>query len=212
MTNVINRRNTTNKKFKDTFENLASTEMTKGRLRKKKRSPDDNQVVEGILKYIIIDKIDLDGWIVEVGNAPDTFSYACYNAQGGMWIPDSTVTNNRYVPKKKTKVEISIDKYTKIYKINRIITDAKIPLASFGNTLYISNDTNTKNNKANAAIQIGQEAISLIADELVIQSGEQEIDLVNSYNQIQDLKTENQALKDRIQNIENQITNNTEEE
>lgn len=206
---IAKHRKHTNKDFKDNFVDLASNETKKGHLTNQKRGADDNQTIEGILKYIIIDRIDSDGWMVEVGNGSNSFVYACSNPQWSLNIPDSTITDTMYVPRNKTRVEFSIDKKTKIYTIVRII-GGKSSFSNYQDTLKISIDQNLKTNQdVNAEITMTQDNIELNADKIIVNSNDKQIDLVqsqiNNANQIQILIGENTILKQKLNDIEEKL-------
>lgn len=208
----------TNKDFKENFVDLASNKVKKGHLTKQERDVGDNQVVEGVLKYIIKDRIEFDGWYVEVGSGKDKFVYHCAN-QDPFTIPDSTETETKYVPKKKTKVQFIMDKHNKIYTINRILTDQKVALSLYKDQLRISVDNNNKTNQdVNAVITMGKEAIQMVANSIVIKDNDDnQFDLIenqqNHTEQIQTLTAENELLKNKINNIEQQLTQlNTQDE
>lgn len=207
---VVQHRKHTNKTFKKNFVDLASTSTKKGHLTKQKREADDNQTVEGILKHVIIDRIDSNGWMVEVGSGKDTSTYACTNPEPFLTLPDSTETDTMYVPKTKTRVEISIDKQHKIYRIVRVI-NVKTALSRYQDTLKISIDQNTKTNKdVNAEITVTNDNIELNANKIVISNNSgQKTDLVESQkkqaNQIEILIEENRILKEKINSIESQL-------
>jgi len=199
----------TNKNFKDNFVNLASNSTQKGHLTNQERSADDNQTVSGILKHVIIDRIDTNGWIVEVGSGSNSSTYACTNPNPFLTLPDSTKTNTMYVPKNKTHVEISIDKQTKIYTILRVIGATSV-LSNYQDTLKISIDQNNKTNKdIVAGIQITRDDIKLEANSITLKNANGTVDLIaeqeTQANQIQVLVNENILLKEKINNIENQL-------
>ena len=199
----------TNKEFKDNFVNLASEKVKIGHLTQK-RDVGDNQVVEGILKQIIKNQIETNGWLVEVGNGKNTHIYHCSNTDP-FNLPDVTETETMYVPTKKVKVEFIMDKFNKIYTITRMITDRKIPLSLYNDQLKISVDNNNKTNQdVNAAITINKKGINLMAESIVIQNKENEkIDLVdahqNNIESIEELKQQNLSLTNEIKEIKNQL-------
>jgi len=207
----------TNKEFKDNFVNLASNKVKLGHLTQK-RDVGDNQVVEGILKQIIKDKIETDGWLVEVGNGKNKSTYKCSNTDP-FNIPPSTETKTMYVPIKKVKVEFIMDKFNKIYTITRMITNRKIPLSLYNDQLQISVDNNNKTNgDVRARIGVSKQTINLTAESIVVQNlDEEKIDLIeahqNNVEEIAALKQQNASLIDEIQEIKNQLVQiNTQDE
>ena len=194
------------------FVNLASNKTQKGHLTKQERGADDNQTIEGVLKYVIIDRIDSDGWMVEVGSGTDTFIYPCSNPEPFLTLPDSTKTDTMYVPKNKTRVEISIDKQTNIYTIMRVIGSVSV-FSNYQDTLKISINQNEKTNQdVNAEIELTNDSIKLGANNIIIN----DINLMEAQetqsNQIKILVDENTILKERINNIEAQLNQEESQE
>ncbi len=209
----VKHRKHTNKDFKDNFVNLASTNTKKGHLTKQERGADDNQTIVGVLKHVIKDRIDSDGWMVEIGSGNDVSVYACFNTEPFLTLPDSTESETMYVPKKKTRVEISIDKQTGVYYIIRVVGVQKA-LSNYQNTLKISinQDTNT-NQDVNAEITMTNDNIELGAKDIIINNDGSKTSLLQTQktqaNQIKVLIDENIFLKEKITNIENQLNQNT---
>lgn len=198
----------TNKDFKDNFVDLASNEPKLGHLTKQKKK-DKSQIVEGILKYIIIDRIDTDGWVVEVGSKSDKSTYNCTNPQWSLSIPSSNETQTMYVPKKKTRVEFSMDKKNKIYTIIRVI-GGKSVFSNYQDVLKISVDQNDKTNQdVNAEITMTQESVQIDAKNIIINSNDKQIDLVQTQEdhaeKIKTLSEENTLLKEKISQIEKKL-------
>lgn len=207
----------THKEFKDNFVDLASNSTKKGHLTSQSRNAGDIQFIDGILKQIVKSRIDSDGWIVEVGDKSDKQSYKCTNPNP-LIIPDSTETETMYIPKKKVKVKISIDKKSHVYNIVNIDDgDNQVSLAKYRNTLYVSVDNNTKNNtSSNAVITMTNNSINLDAKSITISNGDDEINLMetqqNQSQQIQNLQDENALLREKITNIETQLKEEKEED
>ena len=204
---VSQQRRHTNKDFKDNFVNLASNEPLKGHLTKQKRDAGDSQIVEGVLKQIIKERIDTDGWLVEVGSDKDTFVYNCYNPQWAVSLPESTETNTMYVPKNKIRVQFSMDKKNKIYIIDRIITATKTSIANYLNKLEISTNVNTKTNQdVNATMTMTNDDINLKADNIVVANEKIAINVIEAFTK-QSQKIE--ELENKIQALEIQNQTNT---
>jgi hypothetical protein len=195
---------------------LASNKPLKGHLTNQERTTDDSQTVEGVLKQIVKDRIDSDGWYVEVGKDNDKYVYHCSYPQWatGGTIPESTETNTLYVPVGKVRVEITIDKKNKIYIIQRLIDNSKASIVNYNNELHISVNSNTKTNQdVNANVKLTNDTINLNADSVVVtDNNNNEFDLIESHTiqigQIQVLQEENKKLQERISTIEEQL--NTE--
>lgn len=203
---IAERRKYTNKHFKDNFVDLASNEPKIGHLTNKKKDK-GSQNVSGILKYIIINRVESNGWIVEVGSGSDKTTYSCTNPQWALTMPDSNTTDKKYVPKHKTRVEISIDKKHKIYTIQRVI-NSKSAISNYQDMLKISIDQDEKtNSNVNAEIKITADEIELGANSVNLKANNQKIDLIKQSNQIQVLINDNLLLKEKINNIEKKLNN-----
>lgn len=202
---AIQHRKYTNKHFKDNFVDLASTGVKKGHLTNQQQNKEGSEILEGYLKYVIIDRIDTNGWIVEVGSGSDKTKYSCTNPQWTLTLPDSTKTDKKYVPKYKTRVEFSADKKHKKYIISRVI-GGKSSLSNYQDMLKISIDQNEKTNtNVNAEIKVTKNNIELGAQNITLKSNNQTIDLVEQANQIKVLINENVLLKERLNNIEQKL-------
>ena len=196
---VTQKRKPTNKEFKDNFVALASNEPKVGHLTKQKRTGDDSQTVEGVLKYVLKNAIDSNGWVVEVGTGSDKSLYKCSNPLGVTSLPDSTETDEKYVIKGKIRTEISIDKKNKIYTIKRIINNTSMELFKYANKLYISIDNNKKTNQnVNSTITLTENGIDLNADSVTVTNGSSVINIVETQNKINELE-------EKITNLEKQL-------
>lgn len=187
----IKKRSPTNKEFKKNFENFASKRMKKGHLSdSQERKAEDNTLEEGILVRIHRKKLYKNGWEVKVGTGKDAKTYMCSYDNGVVDIPESTETKEYYVPKKKTKVEVSIDKKTKIYKIIKIQTQGKNTSTLYKKLLKIStdNDENSKD-KPKASLEISDTAVNIKSNNVVITDDEDnEIDLIKSNETLDEVK------------------------
>ena len=202
----IHRREPTNKEFKTNFQGLAATKTKKGHLNDQERKKDDKQSTEGVLKRILISKIDTNGWDVVVGKGSDTHTYHCVNPLGSLLIPDSTISTNKlyYIPKNKTAVDIDIDKKSHIYTITRV-KGQQIPLASFNDKLYLSVDTNSKTNSdINAEITMSKDDITLQGDNIVVKDNDDnEVNLIDAHNeQVENIEGLRKLGDDLSHNIE----------
>lgn len=208
----------TNKEFKDRFEKLASTDVIKGHLTNQKRSPGDSQTVKGVLKHVIRERIDTNGWIVTVGSDKDKSDYSCTNPQWSTTLPSSTITPTLYVPKEKTEVEISLDKKNKIYTILRVISGNVNPFGLYQDTLTVSINQNEKTNgDVNAEVTMTKETINMVADAIVVQdNNNNQINLIENSNEqsqkIEELQQQNSDLRNRIQIIEQQLNSDNEDD
>ena len=198
----------TNKQLKGGVQGLADTRPKKGHLTNQERKKDDKQSATGVLVHILRKKIDSDGWIVDVGTGKNKSRYHCVNGTGGMYIPDSNVTDTMYVPKVKTEVNIDIDKKSKIYTITKIISDKKISLASFEDMLYISTNNNENTNQdVNASIVMTKDIVNLKANEIIIEDNDgTEINLIQTTKQQQESVQQQQQAIEELQESNKQLS------
>lgn len=205
----IKKRTPTNKEFKTNFQGLASTKPKKGHLTDQSKKAEDVASEIGELIRIEKDKLYENGWEVKVGKGSSATTYKCSYGSGIMYIPDSNITDKYYVPKKKTEVEVTIDKKSKVYTVVKINTSNKKPVALFENTLTISTNTNKINIKDfMAQIQITQDVIKMQAEKIaLIDKDKNTVNLMESQKKIQDLENQNNLLLERIEILEKKIDN-----
>lgn len=206
---IAQKRKYTNKHFKDNFVDLASNQVKTGHLTNEAKKDGKDETIEGTLKHILKDRIDSNGWIVEVGTGKQKTQYKCTNPQWTLSMPDSTETETMYVPKTKTRVEFTRNKKTKINTITRVI-GGKSPFSNYQGTLKISIDENDKTNQnVNASITVTADEIELGAKSVVLSANGQKTDLVKTQetqaNQIKILINENTILKEKINSIEQKL-------
>ena len=104
-------------RFQKHTKSFVSGKTKKGHLGTGEREAGDYVKEEGVL--VKINKNDLQGasWEVKVGNK----TYNCsYYGNSFLFLPNCTENGNYYIPKKEYKVEVSIDKKSKIYTITKI--------------------------------------------------------------------------------------------
>ena len=118
------RYNPSNKRFQEHTQHFVEGTTRKGHLSKKKKG--DKSKETGLLKYIIVAKLYEDGWVVDI----DKKEYHCNYGDNVIYLPPHNVTANgeRYVPSGKCKVDVSIDKATKIHTITKIHSSKKQPI------------------------------------------------------------------------------------
>lgn len=210
----IKRRSPTNKEFKTKFEGLASTRTKKGHLNAQERKPGDTVVEKGILIRIDRQKLYEDGWEVKVGTGKSAKVYKCSYGDGVMYIPDSDVTKQYFVPKGKVEVELTIDKKTKLYTITKINTGNKTAVALFENLLTLSVDTN-ENSNVKTSIEVSDESINMKSDSVIItDSDNNEIDLLEANEsvkkQIKYLTEQSNEKQTQIQELTNKVNEKEE--
>lgn len=104
-------------RFQKHTKSFVSGKTKKGHLENEDREAGDVVNEEGVLVRIIKKDIQGKGWEVEV----DKKKYKCsYYGNSFLFLPNCTETDTYYIPKKECKVEISIDKKSKIYTITKI--------------------------------------------------------------------------------------------
>lgn len=103
----------TNSYFRDNFKRLAGTKTQKGDL-----NTSDGSVVYDVGKLLRIEKKKIlqNGWIVEVNDK----TYRCTNDSERLTVPKHTESKEYYVPNETVRVDVSLDKQNKIYKLLRM--------------------------------------------------------------------------------------------
>lgn len=207
----IRKRSPTNKEFKTNLQGLASTKTKKGHLNNQEKKADDNAIETGVLVRIHKDKLYKNGWEVKIGTGSDAVTYMCSYSDSVLHIPDSTVTDQYYIPKQKTEVDVIIDKKSKIYTITKINTLNKKPLVLYEDNLMISTNTNTDTNSSvKTLIEISEDSINIKSDNIIItDSNNNQINLLTlqdtTAQQIINLQAQNQSLLERIEVLEKNI-------
>ena len=104
-------------RFQKHTKSFVSGKTKKGHLENEDREAGDVIKEEGVLVRIVKKQIQEKGWKVKV----DEKIYNCsYYGNSFLFLPNCTETDTYYIPKKECKVEISIDKKSKIYTITKI--------------------------------------------------------------------------------------------
>ena len=104
-------------RFQKHTKSFVSGKTKKGHLNNEERKEGDVINEEGILVRIDKKQIQGKGWRVEIDKKP----YNCsYYGNSFLFLPNCTETDTYYIPKKECKVEVSIDKKSKIYTITKI--------------------------------------------------------------------------------------------
>ena len=210
----IKQRSPTNKEFKTNFQGLAATRVKKGHLNNtQERKPGDSETEEGVLKRINRKKLYDNGWEVEVGTGKDVKKYMCSYAGNVVYIPDSTVTKEYFVPKGKVKVDVQIDKKNKIYSITKIKTNNKTPATLFQDKLKIAVDTDENKSSTNASVELSKQNINLTAKSVVISTGEddddEDIDLLednkNIKEELSNQKKQNDTVQSQIKDLSDKV-------
>ena len=203
----IKKRAPTNKEFRNHFQDFASTKTKKGHLNSKSQKSKNSKEI-GVLVRIIRDKLYENGWEVEVGTGKKKKTYMCSLDSSVLYIPDSEITEKYLVPKQKTEVEITIDTKSQIYRITKIKSRNIKPIALFEDVLTISTNTNTDTNSdVSASIELSKDTVNIKSDNVKItDSNNKQIDLIGLQIEVETLNQEKQALWEKIENIEKQVT------
>lgn len=197
----IRKRSPTNKEFKKNFQGLASTRVQKGHLNNQEKKASDSGTEEGVLIRVERAKYNSDGWEVKLGKGKGAKVYMCTNLDNE--IPPFNATDKYLVFKGTVKVDVSIDKKSKIYQITNIKTAKKKPMVLYNNTLVLSTDNNETTNIGLASIEVKEQSINLNSSKVTITDDDNnEINLVESQKELDELKTENSDLKDQVSNLE----------
>lgn len=198
----IRKRSPTNKEFKKNFQGLASTQIQKGHLNNQEKKPSDSGTEEGTLIRVDRTKYDSDGWEVQLGKGKGSKIYMCTNLDNE--IPPFTTTDRYLVFKGTVKVDVSIDKKSKIYQITNIKSAKKQPMVLYNDTLVLSTNTNESSDiDGLATIEVKENSINLKSDEVIItDDNNNKINLVESQNKINELETENSNLKDQVSSLQ----------
>ncbi|MBR1610721.1 MAG: hypothetical protein IJ672_04415 [Methanobrevibacter sp.] len=233
----IKKRAPTNKEFKGHFQGLAGTRVKKGHLNnQEEKKPEDNAKENGELIRIHKKKLYEKGWEVKVGTGKDAVTYMCSYGDAVLCIPDSNITEEYYIPKNKTNVEVTIDKKSKIYTVTKINSPNVKPIALYEDNLVISTNTNTDtNSKEDTAIEVSKKSVNIKSSSVTITDADDNtIDLFESHDQtnqqisdlqkttdqnkqdtdqqIADLKEQNALLISRIEVLEDQIQDDDADE
>lgn len=154
-----NRYAPTNKKFKSHFENFASEKVKKGHLNSKNdRDSEDTSIKKGVLVRIERKKMYDNGWEVKI----DGKKVNCSFNGNIVAIPECTVTDAYFIPKKTCNVEVQLDTVSKIYSIIKIKDVNLTPIALYDNQITISPNTNTDTNQNNeASIKISRTSVNI---------------------------------------------------
>lgn len=158
-------------RFQKHTQSFVSGKTKKGHLNKDNDERESGDVIkeEGIL--VKVNSKDLHGktWEVKV----DKKTYMCSYGDNIIYLPPYTVNGTYYIPKKECKVEVSIDKKSKIYTITRILDSDKQPITMSNNhiTIQTSGDASVKVEKNKTSISSGKASVK-VEDNKTSVSGE----------------------------------------
>ena len=119
-----------NKRFQEHTKHFVEGTTKKGHLAAKDKG--DKKKETGELKQVEVAKIYENGWLVEDSKKK---RYYCSYGDNIIYLPPHTVNADGrfYIPKKKCKVEFSIDEKSKIYTITKINDANKQPISMTNN-------------------------------------------------------------------------------
>lgn len=154
-------------RFQKHTKSFVSGKTKKGHLNKEERENGDVIKEEGIL--ISVDGRDLLGktWKVRVGQK----DYMCSYGDNIIYLPECTKNGNFYFPKSECRVEISIDKKSKINTIIRIKDPTKQPIAMIDKQISLQGN-------GNASLTVEENKTTIAGDGLSVEN-DIEIDTSN---------------------------------
>lgn len=182
------------KRFQEHTKSFVSGKTKKGHLTKD-RDPDDLTRQKGVLVRVHKKKIYERGWEVKV----DKKTIMCTYGDNIIYLPAHTTTDLYYVPKKKTEVELTIDKKTKIFTITKINDPEKQPIAMDEQGIKLQGS-------GLSALEVSKDAVKAYGAHLTVENdviaendvkvntenrddvSANEISLVSLYKEVQELK------------------------
>ena len=185
------RYNPTIERFRKHTQGFVSGKTKKGHLDDKKEDDKNSKKEEGILVRIDKRKINDNGWRVKVGNK----TYDCSYGDNISYRPDCVETGHYLVPKKQCKVEVSINKKSKIYTITKILGKK--------NTIEMTNKSITLKGGGDAGLKVNEDNVSV--------NGDIQIDTKNDDDYPDDYISIKDMYK-RIQDLELQIDNTPDDD
>lgn len=182
-------------RFQKHTKNFVSGKTQKGHLGEKEESGDVTKE-EGVLVKVIKKDIYGKGWEVKIGEK----TVMCNYGDNIVYLPDCTVSDQYYIPKKECRVEVSMDKRTKINTITRINDPDKQPISMVGNTVKIKSS-------GSVALEMGNRITSILGDRLSVQG-----DVVVDTSEKEDLpdKISVTDLYKRIEVLESKLSDNND--
>lgn len=169
-------------RFQKHTKSFVSGKTKKGHLNSKDKEEGDVSKEEGIL--VRVDKNNLygKGWEVKI----DEKKIMCNYGDNIIYLPPYTVNGSYYVPKKECKVEVSIDKNSKINTITKIKDPNKQPIS-------LSNKGVTLQGSGKASVIIEQDTTTISGD-VILDTKDQEdlpdeISLIDVYKKLQSIES-----------------------
>lgn len=147
-------------RFQKHTKSFISGKTKKGHLNNDEREPGDVVKEEGILVKVDKNNMYGKGWEVKVGNQ----TLQCSYGDNIVYLPECTLNGSYYLPKKECKVEVSIDKKSKINTITRIKDANKTPISMSNEEISIQVGDDTSLTVANDGAKISGTSLSVDGD------------------------------------------------
>lgn len=184
------------KRFQEHTQSFVSGKTKKGHLSKDERTANDHKKLDGVLKRVHKNKLYERGWEVYV----DKKKYMCTYGDNIIYLPPYTETEEYYIPKKKCKVQITVDEKTKIYTIIRINDINKQPIE-------LSNEGIVLQGKGLSSISVKDDVVKAEGDHLLAENDvkidtTKDKDLPNEIS-VKDLYKQVQILQEQINSDKN---------
>lgn len=176
-------------RFQKHTKSFVSGKTKKGHLNNDEREAGDVTKEEGILVKVNKNNLYGKGWEVKIGEK----TVMCTYGDNIIYLPDCTLNGSYYMPKKECKVEVSIDKKSKINTITRIKDSNKKPIT-------MMNDGITLKSNGEASITINNDTTTISGDVVINTS---------SNNDLPDEISINDLYK-RIESIESKLSDNND--
>ena len=182
-------------RFQKHTKSFVSGKTKKGHLNNEEREAGDVVKEEGIL--VQVDRNNLQGktWLVEVGGK----RYPCTYGDNIIYLPPCVKNGNYYQPKQECKVEVSIDKKSKIYTITRILSEDKQPIFMVDNQISLQGN-------GTASLTVESDKTSISGVELSVE-GDIKVDTTKD----DDVSTDSISVKElykKVQIIESKLSDN----
>lgn len=183
-------------RFQKHTKSFVSGKTKKGHLNKDDDERSTEDVVKEEGKLIEVDSKDLYGktWVVDVSGK----KYYCTYGDNIIYLPPYTVVGTKYRPKKECKVEISIDKKSKIYTITRILDENKQPISMMNDKVVIQTE-------GSSSLVVDKDTTSISGEKLAVE-GDIEIDTSKDKSLPNTDKISVKDLYKRITDIESVIS------
>ena len=148
----------TNKRFQKHTQAFVSGKTKKGHLSSEEREAGDVVKETGLLVKVNKNNIQGNGWEVKIDNK----TYMCTYGDNIIYLPPCTLNGSYYLPKKECKVEVSIDKKSKIYTITKIDDPDKQPISIMNNSI-------TLQTQGEASLTITEDTTTISGNNLTVE-------------------------------------------